>query len=422
MNYDDLTTLGLAFGLGLLVGLQRETPKNDMAGVRTFTLITILGVMAGFLSRVYDNPYILPILGLSIAALLMMANVIKSKISPNPDVGQTTEVAALLMFAVGAYLVEGNQIIGVIVGASIAILLYIKEHLHSFIEKLKPKDLSAIMTLAGIALVILPILPDKNFGSLEVINPRNIWLMITLIVGISVFGYFIYKLFGKKVGVISNGILGGLISSTATTVSYARKTADAADISKLAVFVITTASTVSFIRVLFEVGIVIPQHLNVIAVPIGAVILIMALTCLVLFYLINKDDSQGEEMPEPENPAQFKSALIFGLLYGLILLAVAFTKKTFGNDALYIVAIISGLTDVDAITLSLSQLIKEGSLQANFGWKLILLAGLSNMMFKGIMAIVLGAKQLTKWIIVSFGIIIISGLLIMWLWPESWHF
>ncbi|GGW67668.1 uncharacterized membrane protein (DUF4010 family) [Winogradskyella epiphytica] len=422
MNYDDLTTLGLAFGLGLLVGLQRETPKNDMAGVRTFTLITILGVMAGFLSRVYDNPYILPILGLSIAALLMMANVIKSKISPNPDVGQTTEVAALLMFAVGAYLVEGDQIIGVIVGASIAILLYIKEHLHSFIEKLKPKDLSAIMTLAGIALVILPILPDKNFGSLEVINPRNIWLMITLIVGISVFGYFIYKLFGKKVGVISNGILGGLISSTATTVSYARKTADAADISKLAVFVITTASTVSFIRVLFEVGIVIPQHLNVIAVPIGAVILIMALTCLVLFYLINKDDSQGEEMPEPENPAQFKSALIFGLLYGLILLAVAFTKKTFGNDALYIVAIISGLTDVDAITLSLSQLIKEGSLQANFGWKLILLAGLSNMMFKGIMAIVLGAKQLTKWIIVSFGIIIISGLLIMWLWPESWHF
>lgn len=422
MNYNDLSTLGIAFGLGLLVGLQRETPKSDMAGVRTFTLITVLGVMAGFLSKAYDNPFILPVLGLSIAAFLMIANMIKNKNKNEADVGQTTEVAALLMFAVGAYLVEGSQIIAVIIGASIAILLHVKEHLHDFIEKLKPKDLSAIMTLAGIALVVLPILPDENFGPYDVINPRNIWLMITLIVGISVFGYFIYKLFGKKVGVISNGILGGLISSTATTVSYARKTADAASISKLAVFVITTASAVSFIRVLFEVGIVIPNHLNVIAVPIGAVIVIMALTCVVLFYLINKNESAVEEMPEPKNPAQFKSALIFGLLYGIILLAVAFTKEKFGNNALYIVAIVSGLTDVDAITLSLSQLIKEGSLKANFGWKLILLAGLSNMLFKGIMAIVLGAKQLIKWIVISFGIIIASGLLIMWLWPDTWYF
>ncbi|WP_179008915.1 MgtC/SapB family protein [Winogradskyella forsetii] len=422
MNYHDLSTLGIAFGLGLLVGLQRETPKSDMAGVRTFTLITVLGVMAGFLSRAYDNPFILPVLGLSIAAFLIIANMIKNKNKNEADVGQTTEVAALLMFAVGAYLVEGSQIIAVIIGASIAILLHIKEHLHDFIEKLKPKDLSAIMTLAGIALVVLPILPDENFGPYDVINPRNIWLMITLIVGISVFGYFIYKLFGKKVGVISNGILGGLISSTATTVSYARKTADAASISKLAVFVITTASAVSFIRVLFEVGIVIPNQLNIIAVPIGAVIVIMAITCVGLFYLINKDESAVEEMPEPKNPAQFKSALIFGLLYGIILLAVAFTKEKFGNNALYIVAIVSGLTDVDAITLSLSQLIKEGSLKATFGWKLILLAGLSNMLFKGVMAIVLGAKQLIKWIVISFGIIIVSGLLIMWLWPETWYF
>ena len=120
------------------------------------------------------------------------------------------------------------------------------------------------------------------------------------------------------------------------------------------------------------------------------------------------------------NPAQFKSALIFGLLYGFILLAVAFTKEKFGNNALYIISIISGLTDVDAITLSLSQLIKEETLKATVGWKLILLAGLSNMLFKGIMAIVLGAKEIMKWIIISFGITIAFGLLVMLLWPESW--
>lgn len=420
MNYSDLTTLGIAFGLGLLVGLQREKTDNHMAGVRTFTLISIIGVMAGFLTREYDNPFILPVLGLCIAAMMLMANYIKLNKFDDADIGQTTEVAALLMFAVGAYLVLGSQIIGVMVGVTLAILLYVKEHLHSLIDKLKPKDISAIMTLAGISLVILPVLPDKTYGPFDVINPRNIWLMITLIVGISVIGYFIYKFVGKKVGVISNGILGGLISSTATTVSYARKTTENASISKLAVFVIVTASAVSFVRVLFEVGIVIPQHLGTIAVPISVVIIFMALVAISLFYIINKDKSEDEKMPEPDNPAQFKSALVFGLLYGFILLVVAFTKEKFGNNALYIVSIISGLTDVDAITLSLSQLIKEGTLKATVGWKLILLAGLSNMLFKGVMAIVLGAKELMKWIIIAFGITIIFGLLVMFFWPETW--
>ncbi|NNE31730.1 MAG: MgtC/SapB family protein [Winogradskyella sp.] len=422
MSYEDLITLGIAFGLGLLVGMQREKSDNHMAGVRTFTLIAILGVISGFLTRDYNNPFILPVFGLCIAAMMLMANYIKIKKLDGADIGQTTEVAALLMFAVGAYLVLGSQLIGVLIGASLAILLYVKEHLHDFIDRLQEKDLSAIMTLAGISLIILPILPNKTFGPLDVLNPRNIWLMVTLIVGISVIGYFIYKFAGKKVGIIFNGILGGLISSTATTVSYARKTSDNKSISKLAVFVIITACAISFVRVLVEVGIVIPNSLSTIALPISVVILIIGLTSVALFYLINKKESEDEEMPEPENPAQFKSALIFGFLYAFILLAVAFTEQKFGSNALYIVSIISGLTDVDAITLSLSQLIKEGSLEATEGWKLILLAALSNMLFKGVMAIVLGAKQIVKWIVITFGITIVSGLLVMWLWPETWYF
>jgi uncharacterized membrane protein (DUF4010 family) len=297
----------------------------------------------------------------------------------------------------------------------------VKEHLHNFIEKLSEKDLAAIMTFAGISLVILPLLPDKTYGPLDVLNPRNIWLMVTLIVGISVIGYFIYKFVGKKVGIISNGILGGLISSTATTVSYARKTKDAESINKMAAFVITAASAVALVRVLVEVGVVIPEKLPEIALPLIAVLVLMGLLCIGLFYLISKN-SEDEKMAEPKNPAQFKSALIFGLLYGGILLAVAFTKQEFGNDALYIVAIISGLTDVDAITLSLSQLMKGGGLNTATGWRLILLASLSNLLFKGIMAAVLGTRQLAKWLGISFGITILFGLLLMWLWPEAWHF
>lgn len=420
MDYHDIITLAIAFGLGMLVGLQRQKSDHEMAGVRTFTLISIMGVVSAFLARDFDNPFILPVLGICLTALLVTANVIKVKKLNNNDIGQTTEVAALLMFAVGAYLVMGDRVIAVIIGGTMAILLYLKEHLHSFIDRLEEKDLAAIMTFAGISLVVLPLLPDKTFGPLDVLNPRNIWLMVTLIVGISVIGYFIYKFVGKKVGVISNGILGGLISSTATTVSYARKTKDTESINKLAAFVITAASAVAFVRVMVEIGVVAPEKLSELILPLISVFVLMALLCVGLFYIISKNEGD-EKMPEPENPAQFKSALIFGILYGVILLAVAFTKKEFGNQALYIVAIISGLTDVDAITLSLSQMMKTGGLNTATGWRLILLASLSNLLFKGIMAIVLGTRQLAKWIGISFGITIVFGLIVMWLWPDTWH-
>lgn len=420
MNYQDIVTLAIAFGLGMLVGLQRQKSDQEMAGVRTFTLISILGVISAFLARDYNNPFILPVLGACLTALLVTANIIKLKKLNDTDVGQTTEVAALLMFAIGAYLVMGDQVVAVIVGGSLAILLYLKEYLHHLIDKLEEKDLAAIMTFAGISLVILPLLPDETYGPLDVLNPQNIWLMVTLIVGISVFGYFIYKIVGKRVGIISNGILGGFISSTATTVSYARKTKDAESINKVAAFVISAASAVALVRVMIEIGVVIPEKLPELILPFITIFVLMLLLCIGLFYLITKNDGD-EKMPEPKNPAQFKSALIFGLLYGAILLAVAITKVEFGNDALYVIAIISGLTDVDAITLSLSQLMKGGDLNTSTGWRLILLALLSNLLFKGIMAAILGTRQLAKWIGISFGITIIFGLLLMQFWPDAWH-
>lgn len=422
MDYHDLTTLAISFGLGLLIGLQRQASDNDlMAGVRTFTLIALLGTICGFLTRELSNPFMLPVIGLAITGLLLMANYIKFRRQGTGGIGQTTEVAALLVFAIGAYLVLGNRVIGVVTGGGVAILLYLKEHLHGFIDRLKNKELKAIMTFAGISLVILPVLPNETFGPMDVLNPYNMWLMVVLIVGISVVGYFIYKFAGAKVGVISNGILGGMISSTATTVSYSRMAKSTPAIGRMAAFVITAASAIALIRVLVEVGVIIPDKLPQIMLPLLAEFVIMAGICVGLFYMINQNQ-QDTKLPEPDNPAQFKSALVFGLLYGLILLAVAYAKEEFGNNALYIVAIISGLTDVDAITLSLSQLMKKGDLAASSGWKLILLASLANLLFKGIMAAVLGGKRLIRWIALSFGISIVTGLLIIWLWPETWHF
>src|SRR5690554_5623544 len=140
MEYTDLVTLGISFGLGLLVGLQREKTNHETAGVRTFTLIAILGTLAGFLTREFDNPFILPVFGIAITALMITANLIISRRDDNPTAGQTTEVAVLLMFALGAYLVLGNQVLAVIIGGTLAILLYVKEVLHNLIHKMKDKD------------------------------------------------------------------------------------------------------------------------------------------------------------------------------------------------------------------------------------------------------------------------------------------
>src|SRR5690554_6295827 len=420
MDYTDLITLGISFGLGLLVGLQREKSNHETAGVRTFTLIAILGTMAGFLTREFDNPYILPVFGIAITALMLTANLIIAHRDRAPDAGQTTEVAVLLMFAIGAYLVLGNQIIGVIVGGTLAILLYVKETLHNFIDRLKDKDLAAIMTFVGVSLVILPILPDETYGPLDVLNPKDIWLMVTLIVGISVLGYFIYKWVGKKAGMISNGILGGIISSTATTVSYARNAAKNPDIGKISAFVIMTSVAISIIRVIIIVGVVVPGKLGALILPFSLLFVFMAVLSVLMYYTVSKDSSI-EDVPEPKNPAQFKSAFVFGLLYGLILLAVAFTEREFGDEGLYIVSIIGGLAKKDAITLSLAHSIR-GGLATELGWRLIMTGVLSNFAFKIVMVGILGNKKLLKWVGGAMILSIGAGLLLMLLWPENWSF
>lgn len=415
MNYHDLIILGISFGLGLLVGLQREKTDHKVAGVRTFTLIALLGTMTGFITREFDNPYVLPVIGLCITAIFIMANYMRIVEEPKPSVGQTTEVAILLMFVIGAYLVLGSRLIGVIVGGSLAILLYVKEILHDFIDRLKDKHLSAIMTFVGISLVILPILPNKTFGPYKVLNPQNIWLMVVLIVGISILGYFIYKYLGKEKGMISNGILGGIISSTATTVSYSKTAKQNETLSKFSAFVILTAATVSIIRVVIEMGVVAPKNLKDLAGPFVVLFVLMALLSLNLFYKIS-GEKIDDEMPEPKNVAQFKSALSFGVLYGLILLAVAFVKDQFGDSLLYIVSIIGGLVKKDAITLSLAYSVKHG-FDVALGWRLIMAGVLANFAFQMVLIVVLAGRRLAKTLTLYLSISIIAGICLILFWP-----
>jgi uncharacterized membrane protein (DUF4010 family) len=416
MDYDTIMILAASLGLGLLVGLQREFSGHPIAGMRTFTLITLFGTILGFTAQQTEFYWVAVAGLLGVAVIMVMGNYLKYR-SGDVDVGQTTEVAGLIMFAVGFYLVEGSLAVGVIAGGVTAVLLQLKGTFGDFVKKLGPKDIKAIMQLVAITLIILPILPDEEYGPYEVLNPREIWLMVSLIVALGLVGYFLYKWLGKNAGTISNGILGGLISSTATTVTYANRSKDAEGLSRAAAFIVLTASTVALLRILVEVAVVSPQNLGKIAPPLLVVLGAMIILCVGLFLLNRREEKEVKEMPEPDNPAQLKTALIFGALYALILLGVAAAKDYFGQGGLLVVSIISGFTDVDAITLSLANTLNRGDIEVDNAWKYMLIASFSNLLFKGGMVVSLGSSRMKRLILPAFGIIIIFGLLVVWWWP-----
>jgi uncharacterized membrane protein (DUF4010 family) len=406
MSHEELMGLIIALGLGLLTGLQRETVKSSIAGIRTFTLIALMGYLTGLLATWWNSPWIIAAGLLSLTFLLLIANYIQGK-QNSFDVGQTTEVAVLVIFLLTAYLSQGHQAFVIVVGGLVAVLLYLKKPLSAFASKLGEKDLRAIFQFVAISLIVLPVLPNETFGPYRVWNPREIWLMVVLIVGLGLAGYFAHKWMGKTRGTLAAGLLGGLISSTATTISYARRCKETPGLALVAVFVIAMASAVAFIRVIVEIGIVSSASAMQIVPPLLIPAAILFGMGWWLFRHIRSDESP--EVPEPSNPAELGSAFTFAALYALVLLAVAFAKDYFGQTGLYAVSFLSGLTDMDAITLSISNSVNQGRMEAGGAWKYIMVAGLANLIFKGGLAAFIGGKVLAKKVAVVFGVALIGG-------------
>ena len=206
----------------------------------------------------------------------------------------------------------------------------------------------------------------------------------------------------------------GMELSTATTVSYARRTRHAPEAVGLAAFVIVTASTIVFGRVIFEVAVVAPELLPAVAPPVLIVMALMGVLAAVM-YAIRGDEAEGVSLEE--DPSQLGPAVVFGLLYAAILVAVAVGRQWFGERGLYAVAVLSGMTDMDAITLSTAQLIRRNELDILIGWRMILLASMSNVAFKGAAVAALGHRRLLRRVSAAFAVVIVCGMLLLVLWP-----
>jgi len=233
-------------------------------------------------------------------------------------------------------------------------------------------------------------------------------------VGMSLGGYIVYKFFGRDAGILLGGILGGAISSTATTVSQARQAHGAATGSRAAAIVVMIASTVVFVRVLVEIAVVAPAFLSTAGPPVVALMLLTMVPAFAAWYRVRKEPSR---MPEQENPTQLKSALLFGGMYALVLFALAWAKEYVGNEALYVLAVLSGFTDMDAITLATARMSKTDPAILHDGWRFIIVAAVANLAFKAGLIGILGNRRLLRQILILFSIPAIGGLLLVVLWP-----
>ena len=410
---DTFVTLAISLGLGLLIGLQRERSEARLGGIRTFPLISLFGTVCGLLAAQFAWPVL--VAGFVVVfGVLALANVIKLRDPTLREAGQTTEVAALLTFALGVYLVEGDRSVAFVVAGVTVVLLHLKEPMHRFVDRMGEHDMSAIIQFVVISLIILPLLPDRTFGPYNVLNPFDIWRMVALIVGISLVGYVVYKIWGERVGTVSGGILGGLISSTATTVSYARRSREASGAHRTTLFVILIASAIAYGRVLIEISAVAPNRLAGMAPPLGAMLGWMTFLALI-FFPFRKTESK---IPDPENPAELKSALIFGAIYAVVIFAIGAAREHLGSSALYGVAIISGLTDMDAITLSTARLVEQDRIESGMGWRLILTASLANLAFKAVAGFVVGGWRFGLRLAIIFVVGMAGGLAIIFFWPR----
>lgn len=412
-----LISLGVSLALGLLVGLQRERANSAVAGFRTFALITMLGTLCAMLAESFASAGVWLLAGglIAIAGATAVGNFMRVR-TEDASPGITTEVAALLMFLIGASLWTHPMQVGAVLGVIVALLLHLKDRMHAFAGRLSERDMHAIMQFCAVAFVVLPLLPNRTFDPLGVLNPRHIWWMVVLVVSISLAGYLALKLAGARAGLVLGGLIGGVVSSTATTASYSRRASERPDAAPAALLAVLLAQCVLFARVLVEIGVVAEDQARWLAAPVLILAAVSILTTLGVYFWAHRSLSA---LPEPGNPTELKSALWFGLMYAIVLVCVAASERFLGDKGVLAIACVSGLTDLDAITLSTSRLVAQQELSTATAWRAVVLAILSNTLFKlGLMRALGGPRmfRLALWpTLAVFG----TGVLVLVLFPAD---
>ncbi|MFP3874310.1 MAG: MgtC/SapB family protein [Thiohalophilus sp.] len=413
---ETFTQLGIAIAIGLIIGLERgwkgrESEEGSrVAGLRTFGLIGLLGGLWALLAESQAQGLILISLAfVALAALLIVGHVLAVKQSG--DFGITTIVAALIAFALGALSVSGEMHVAVAGAIVTAIILSLKSLLHGWLRLIDYDELSAILKLALIWVVILPLLPNQGYGPWQAINPYQIWWMVVLIAGISFAGYVAIKIVGAHKGLLITGFLGGLVSSTAATINLSKLAQKRTRVPVICAAILL-AETIMFPRMLLEIAVVNRALLLSAWLPILIMTGVMLAGVVIIWH---RKEQSGDGELSVTNPFQIKIALQFGLLLAAVMFLAEAAMAWFGDAGIYLVALISGIADVDAITLSLASM-ANSDLAPETAVRGIVIAAIANTLFKTALALTIAGRQML-WRLLPVALIacIAGGASLFWL-------
>lgn len=416
MNYTHLfLRFGVAMGIGFLIGLQREyafreSKRELVAGERTFALMGLVGALAAFSAEVlnYQAAFvgIILLVGLITAASYFID-------AWRGHVGLTTEITILVVVILGALCYWGHLTLAVALGIATAILLSMKLETDRLVQALTRGDIVSALKLAVISAIILPVLPNEAIGPppLDVFNPFKIWLIVVFISAINFLGYVLIKIIGPEQGIGLTGLLGGMVSSTSVTLSLSERSRRDTWLARPLSLAIMIAWTVMFARVIVYVGILSRTLLAEIWLPLAAAGL-LGLGYTWVLSISQKVSSESKGKMEFSNPLDLWAAIKFGMIYAVILLVARSAQLYFGNTGILVSSILAGLADVDAITLSLTELSGRNEIGVEIAGLAVVLATMSNTAVKGGIVMFTGHPSLRKAILPGFLLVLAAATLI----------
>lgn len=386
--------LWIALAIGLLIGLERGWSSRDqadgmrVAGLRTYGLLGLLGGLWAMLSLQGGTL----LMGFAFLALTLMVLVAyRGSLEKFGNFSITGSIASLTTFTLGALTLYGHSVLAAAMAVVITALLGFKPILHDWIKRIEQQELYATLKLLLISVVILPVLPNQNYGPWEAFNPYHIWWMVVLIASISYLGYFAMRIVGNRHGPMLTGIFGGLVSSTMVTLDLSRLAREYPGIRNSVAAGILLACATMFVRILLLTFIISPNLSQALSLPLLSCFAVF-IAAAFMFWWYADELPQGTEI-KLKNPFQLGMALKFAALLAVVMLLTKVLKANFGDMGAYFLAAVSGVADVDAITLSMANLAKSQS-ELGSAENAVLLAVLSNSLFKSVLSWVIGDRGL----------------------------
>jgi uncharacterized membrane protein (DUF4010 family) len=404
--------------LGALVGLirqwseQKQGPREpNFGGVRTHILWALLGCLSAYLSEHYSSA-VLPMALFLIGAQLM---VLHWRDNGNGAPGSTSFVAALLTCLIGAMVQWGHQQSAILIAALTMVTLGIKQPVHAWTRHFTADDIRSTLQFVAITGVVLPLVPNRAFGPFEAFNPFSTWLMVVLISGLGFAGYIAMRLLGAQAGITVTGVVGGIASSTATTLAFSRRSKDDPEYSDSYALAVVIACTIMIVRVGAMIAAINPQLLSVLVVPLAA----MAIPGVIYggwSTFVRRGNKLSVTPPAIHNPLSLGLAIKFALLYAIFAFLVKAATSLKLTAGLLPLSFLSGLTDMDAIALLMANNLRDGSVPADLAAKCVVVGAVANSLVKATFAITVGSPTLKRHVCVVLGFTILTGVAaIFWL-------